>query len=123
VSSPPTYKSPFPLLIARASTPSPFVPFDCGDGTIISQSSICDFITDCPNGRDEKIYVDCTFEQGTCTWLDVSVGAFAWKHGQCMNVAPLHSGPIIDHTTQTSLGYYMYIRTSDGVVWNDAILE
>jgi hypothetical protein len=26
-------------------------------------------------------------------------------------------------TTQTSQGYYMYIRTSDGIVWDDAILE
>jgi hypothetical protein len=51
---------------------------------------------DCPNGRDEQICADCSFEQGTCQWLDVSIGPFAWRRDQGMNVAPLHSGPIVD---------------------------
>ncbi len=55
-----------------------------------------DFITDCPNGRDEQMCADCTFEHGTCQWLDISIGAFAWKHDQAMNAGLIHSGPVID---------------------------
>ncbi|CAF4185562.1 unnamed protein product, partial [Rotaria sp. Silwood2] len=105
------------------TTPSPLVPFDCGDGTTIPQSSVCNFITDCSNNRDEQVCADCTFEQGTCRWLDVSTGPFAWMRGQGMNAAPLHSGPVVDHTVHTSQGYYMYVRTSDGFLWDDAVFE
>ncbi|CAF0847412.1 unnamed protein product, partial [Rotaria sordida] len=105
------------------TTPSPLIPFDCGDGTTVPQSSVCNFITDCSNGRDEQICADCTFEQDTCQWLDMSTGPFAWMRGQGMNVAPLHSGPVVDHTMHSSQGYYMYVRTSNGLIWDEAMLE
>ena len=62
-----------------------------------------------------------------------------------MTAAPLHSGPIVDRTfrfllyhihfeliinypyyldtTHTSQGYYMYIQTSDGIIWDEATFE
>lgn len=99
-----------------------------------------DFITDCPNARDEQICADCTFEDDTCRWLDVSDGTFAWARDQGMNVVPVHAGPAIDRkcfstcflctehtwyldTTQTDRGYYMYVRVNEGVIWDEAILE
>ena len=54
------------------------------------------FIRDCANGRDEEQCADCTFEQDTCRWLDVSDGAFVWQRDQGMNAGPLHSGPVVD---------------------------
>ncbi len=53
-------------------------------------------MTDCANGRDEQICADCTFEQSTCQWLDVSIGPYAWKNDQAMNVAQYDSGPVVD---------------------------
>ncbi|UJR31098.1 hypothetical protein I4U23_018606, partial [Adineta vaga] len=105
------------------STPSPLIPFDCGDGTTIPQSSVCNFITDCDNGHDEQDCADCTFEQGTCRWLDISIGPFAWTRDQGNNVAPLHLGPVVDHTTHTGRGFYMYVKQSDGLFWDDATFE
>lgn len=58
------------------------------------------FIDDCANGRDEVVCADCTFEQNTCQWEDVSVGTFSWKHDQGVNVGPIHAGPAIDRKFQ-----------------------
>lgn len=60
--------------------------------------SYSNFIADCPNAHDEQICADCTFEQNTCQWLDVSNGTFAWARDQGVNVVSLHAGPAIDRT-------------------------
>ncbi|CAF1593620.1 unnamed protein product, partial [Adineta ricciae] len=105
------------------TTPSPSVPFDCGDGTTVPQSLVCNFITDCANGRDEQECADCTFEQGTCRWLDISIGPYSWSRDQGNTVAPLHLGPVVDHTTHTGRGFYMYVKPSDGLFRDDATFE
>jgi bifunctional N-acetylglucosamine-1-phosphate-uridyltransferase/glucosamine-1-phosphate-acetyltransferase GlmU-like protein len=56
------------------------------------------FIAECANGRDEQVCADCTFEQDTCQWLDVSVGPYAWMRDKAANVAQSHVGPVIDRT-------------------------
>lgn len=53
-------------------------------------------MTDCPNARDEQVCADCTFEQGTCRWLDTSIGPFSWARDQAMIAGPIHSGPVDD---------------------------
>lgn len=58
--------------------------------------SYSNFIPDCANGYDEQVCADCTFEQNTCQWSDVSIGTFAWKRDQGMTVGPLHAGPAVD---------------------------
>ncbi len=70
--------------------------------------SYSDFIIDCANGRDEQICADCTFEQGTCQWLDVSGGPFAWKRDQGMTVAPLYSGPVVDRKFRYSSLFFVF---------------
>jgi hypothetical protein len=60
-------------------------------------------MTDCANGRDEQVCGDCTFEQSICQWLDVSIGAFAWKNDQAMNVAQYDSGPVVDRKFRSSV--------------------
>ncbi|CAF4745546.1 unnamed protein product, partial [Rotaria magnacalcarata] len=50
-------------------------------------------------------------------------GAFAWTRDQGMNAAPASLGPVVDHTVHTSQGYYMYVRISDGIIWDEAIFE
>jgi hypothetical protein len=54
------------------------------------------FISDCANGRDEQACADCTFEEGTCQWIDISIGAFAWLRDQGMTAGPAFSGPVVD---------------------------
>ena len=54
------------------------------------------FIAECPNGYDEQVCADCTFEQGLCQWLDTSSGPFAWKRDQGINAGPTHLGPAVD---------------------------
>ncbi|CAF3694948.1 unnamed protein product, partial [Didymodactylos carnosus] len=105
------------------TTPSPTEHFQCGDGTTVQHSQVCNFIKDCANGYDEDICADCTFEQNQCRWVDRSFGSFAWKRGQGFTASQNHSGPTVDHTTHTSRGYYMYVDSADGIIWDEGILE
>jgi hypothetical protein len=112
---------------------------------LVEETRSSNFIAECANGRDEQNCADCTFEKDTCQWLDVSTGPFTWKRGQGVNVAPNNLGPAIDRTSltssvsvinlldnasrsrldtqQSSQGFYMYVQTSDGFFYDDAILE
>ncbi|CAF0891636.1 unnamed protein product, partial [Didymodactylos carnosus] len=80
-------------IAAMATTPVPTGNFECGDGTIVLNSQVCNFIKECANGHDEEVCADCTFEQDQCRWLDQSFGSFAWKRGQGFTASQNHSGP------------------------------
>lgn len=59
----------------------------------------------CPTSRT------CDFEQGYCNWVNDTTGDFYWlrKKGKTETGA---TGPSIDHTTQSSNGYYIFMESS-----------
>lgn len=61
---------------------------------------------------------DCTFENGTCTWTQALDDKFNWTRAQGKTPSRL-TGPVTDHTTGGSTGYYIYIETSSPRKAND----
>ncbi|XP_072544730.1 apical endosomal glycoprotein [Salminus brasiliensis] len=59
------------------------------------------------------VFVGCQFETNSCGWTDVSVGQFAWQR-DCNGTATANTGPSVDHTTGTELGWYMAVEASFG---------
>ena len=54
----------------------------------------------------------CDFEQDTCTWTNTQQGDdFDWLRSKGGTTSSL-TGPSIDHTKGTTLGYYMFIEAS-----------
>jgi hypothetical protein len=101
-------------------TPLPGSTFNCGDGTNVLESQVCDFVRDCANGMDEMVCADCNFENSTCQWEDVSSGALEWTRiqaGKSIN------GPVVDNTLKTAYGYYVYLDATSGGSYQWASLE
>ncbi|XP_028831423.1 MAM and LDL-receptor class A domain-containing protein 1 [Denticeps clupeoides] len=55
----------------------------------------------------------CQFEDGTCGWRDVSVGQFSWRRDR-NGTDSANTGPSVDHTTGTELGWYMAVEADHG---------
>jgi hypothetical protein len=82
----------------------------------IPTNQICDFNLDCLNGDDERVCgYSCDFESGLCNWTDSSISNYQWRR-QRAGVAILgaNNGPLLDHTTLTSYGYYMIVSGNTG---------
>ncbi|KAL2097653.1 hypothetical protein ACEWY4_006860 [Coilia grayii] len=58
-------------------------------------------------------FAPCQFENGTCGWQDVSVGQFIWQRDR-NGTTTANTGPSVDHTTGSELGWYMAVEASDG---------
>ncbi|XP_070701014.1 MAM and LDL-receptor class A domain-containing protein 1 [Pempheris klunzingeri] len=56
-------------------------------------------------------FVGCLFENGTCGWEDISVGQLQWMRGRS---ATGNTGPSVDHTVGTELGWYMAVESDRG---------
>ncbi|XP_076601190.1 MAM and LDL-receptor class A domain-containing protein 1 [Chaetodon auriga] len=56
-------------------------------------------------------FVGCSFENGTCDWEDISVGQSQWMRGRNTSET---SGPSVDHTVGTELGWYMAVKSDRG---------
>ena len=67
------------------------------------------FITDCPNGRDEQFCADCTFEKDLCQWLDISIGPFAWNRDKAANIVQNNVGPSVDRTYRLKCHWFLLI--------------
>lgn len=101
----------------------------CANNNVcIPQSKVCDFKNDCSDGSDEVNCGPCTFESRTpptldvnCGWYNGSSDNFDWTRHQGATVS-VQTGPVTDHTLKTSLGHYLYIETSTGIVGNIADL-
>ncbi|XP_049522520.1 MAM and LDL-receptor class A domain-containing protein 2 [Dermacentor silvarum] len=55
--------------------------FDCGNKTVTIER-VCDFVTDCENGEDERNCGDCDFSKGLCGWISdgsLNRGTAAWR--------------------------------------------
>lgn len=84
--------------------------FNCGDGTTINYDKVCNFISDCANGQDERVCADCSFENSTCKYSDVSFGGIQWNRLQAQAAI---NGPRIDNTLKSPLGHFMLIERDD----------
>lgn len=60
----------------------------------------------------------CDFETDTCGWVNDTSSEFFWVR---TNKATLSSGtgPLVDHTTASQNGYYIYIESSLPRIQND----
>ncbi|XP_047484991.1 MAM and LDL-receptor class A domain-containing protein 1-like [Penaeus chinensis] len=81
------------------------------DGLCLLQEQMCNFIQDCSQGQDEVFCgYNCTFESTDdhCTWYNMETGSdFVWlrQRGEDNDLFT----PPVDHTLQTSQGYYMAV--------------
>ena len=105
-------------------SPGPDETFDCGDGTFLSYTKVCDFIRDCSTGSDEKVCGNCDFEKSFCNWVDVSPSSLKWERGQA-EAATGNTGPSVDHTFDNSSGYYAFVSSQNGniVDYADLIVD
>ncbi|XP_031666604.1 MAM and LDL-receptor class A domain-containing protein 2 [Oncorhynchus kisutch] len=76
----------------------------------------------CPDNGTSGDFVGCSFENGTCDWADVSVGQFTWQRGR-NGTTTENTGPSLDHTLGTELGWYMAVESSRGDVNSFAALQ
>ncbi|XP_069366962.1 MAM and LDL-receptor class A domain-containing protein 2 [Paralichthys olivaceus] len=65
-------------------------------------------------------FVGCSFENGTCDWVDTSIGQFQWVRGR--NAAG-NIGPAVDNTLGTELGWYMAVDSDRGDQISPAALQ
>ncbi|KAG7165100.1 MAM and LDL-receptor class A domain-containing protein 2-like 1, partial [Homarus americanus] len=52
--------------------------FQCNDGECIPLDHVCNFMNNCIDGTDEAMCAECSFENGTCGWRDISYGSYFW---------------------------------------------
>ena len=81
--------------------------------TFLTTSSLqkCDFSADCADKSDEEDCADCDFEQSECGYVHVPNTWFNWTR----NAGPTAStgtGPVRDHTLNSTDGHYMYTEAS-----------
>lgn len=65
-------------------------------------------------------FVGCSFENGTCVWEDISVGQSQWVRGRN---ATGNTGPSVDNTLGTQLGWYMAVESNMGDQMSPAALQ
>ncbi|XP_044084529.1 MAM and LDL-receptor class A domain-containing protein 1 [Neovison vison] len=118
----------------EVSAPGTLPPHNCTDAEFICRSDghcvekiqKCDFRNDCPDQSDESFCATevCSFEKGSlCQWyqpipedLIQDSNTFRWGLG---NGISIHHGeenhrPLVDHTTNTTDGWYLYADSSNG---------
>jgi hypothetical protein len=72
----------YPTTSTVVTTPNPCGQnFTCSSSPLvcISQSQVCDFTVNCPDGSDELNCGPCDFETDMCSWEDDSMDAFFGK--------------------------------------------
>ncbi|XP_034743360.1 MAM and LDL-receptor class A domain-containing protein 1 [Etheostoma cragini] len=65
-------------------------------------------------------FVGCSFENGTCGWEDISVGQCEWMRGRN---ATGNTGPSVDHTEGTELGWYITVIPYQGEEMSPAAVQ
>uniref|UniRef100_A0AAY5KAR3 MAM domain-containing protein n=2 Tax=Esox lucius TaxID=8010 RepID=A0AAY5KAR3_ESOLU len=103
---------PFQVLVEAESSDSGFIAVD----DIIMTPGLC------PDNSTDRGFLGCSFENGTCEWEDISVGQFTWQRDR-NGTATKNTGPSVDHTLGTELGWYMLVESSRGDVNDFAKLQ
>lgn len=62
---------------------------------------------------ESGVFAGCDFDADTCQWKDISIGQFVWQRDQNGTITA-NTGPSVDHTTGTELGWYMAVEASHG---------
>nr|XP_057907663.1 MAM and LDL-receptor class A domain-containing protein 1-like [Doryrhamphus excisus] len=106
------WSKPFQLTIQAESSHGGFIAVD--DITLTPAP--------CQANGTSSIFVGCTFENGTCTWKDVSVGQSQWESMEG-RAATENTGPSVDHTLGTELGWYMAVTPDIGEHISPATLQ
>ncbi|KAM6919231.1 apical endosomal glycoprotein [Xenentodon cancila] len=101
---------PFQLLIEAEASSRGFIAVD----DISLTSGLCQ-VNETSGG-----FVGCSFENGTCDWKDISVGQFQWVRGRN---ATGSSGPTVDNTLGTELGWYVAVEGGGGEHMSPAALQ
>ncbi|KAK5602804.1 hypothetical protein CRENBAI_025076 [Crenichthys baileyi] len=100
---------PFQLLIEAESSSKGFIAID---DISLTQGL-------CPE-NETRGFVSCSFENGTCDWEDISFGQAEWvktRNGTGK------SGPSVDNTLGTELGWYMGLEADRGEEMSPATLQ
>ena len=89
--------------------------FNCSNGQCLPSSKVCNFVYDCPNGEEELWcgYDQIDFESGLGKWMQSNNGLFKWSR---LNPGLVNGfGPSIDHTNQSTSGYFLLLEPSTGL--------
>ncbi|KAM4557404.1 apical endosomal glycoprotein [Fundulus diaphanus] len=100
---------PFQLLIEAESNNKGFIAID--DISLIQGL--------CPE-NETRGFAGCSFENGTCAWEDISVGQGQWVRRRN---GTGNSGPPVDNTLGTELGWYMGLEADRGEEISPAVLQ
>ncbi|KAM8850746.1 MAM and LDL-receptor class A domain-containing protein 1 isoform 2-T2 [Spinachia spinachia] len=92
---------PFQLLIEAESNSTGFMAID--DVSVAPGP--------CQVNETDLGFVGCTFENGTCGWDDLSLGQCRWMRGRN---ATGNTGPFVDNTLSTELGWYLALAPNQG---------
>ncbi|XP_063741754.1 MAM and LDL-receptor class A domain-containing protein 1 [Eleginops maclovinus] len=65
-------------------------------------------------------FVGCSFENGTCGWEDISAGQCQWMRRRN---ATGNTGPSVDNTVGTELGWYMAVESDRGSEMTPAAVQ
>jgi len=85
--------------------------YQCKSGDCIPNNQVCNFNDDCPDKSDEVDCGTCNFENNWCGWYDLSDGETKWTRKQAPSSNSI--GPQIDHTSNSTNGYYLITEISD----------
>ncbi|KAL5006372.1 hypothetical protein ScPMuIL_015178 [Solemya velum] len=101
-----SYNSP-----TRDTTPCGSTGFQCGDGSCIKRSKVCDFHDDCSNGLDElQCPISCTFEKNDCHWVRMDGHGFGWMRASAIQAQNMQQGvPSTDTTSGKPTGHYIFV--------------
>ncbi|KAG9273992.1 MAM and LDL-receptor class A domain-containing protein 2-like [Astyanax mexicanus] len=87
---------------------------DSGNGGFMAVDDVTIMKGRCEDEAVESgLFVGCQFETDSCGWTDVSVGQFVWQRDH-NGTTTANTGPSVDHTTGTELGWYMAVEASHG---------
>lgn len=56
----------------------------------------------------------CDFEEGDCNWTQLADDDFDWVRG-FGQTPTAHTGPSVDHSTNTGTGHYYYLESSNQI--------
>lgn len=80
---------------------------ECHDGT-----TSCTRLPVCSQSAESVVSLfDCSFEDGMCDWINDDNGDVEWERNRGPTLTP-NTGPDVDHTLGSALGYYLYMESS-----------